>query len=224
MSMFKEGSVLARPFRLNGAEQEAEISEQQFFASVDDTMMLESIQKVANTTDRLNAASAVQQWSEGGESSPETLEAMLYGLAGGDEDGEHELNAPQVAMFESLARHASEFISHVTDAPTSKLIGFRDGDYDDVDFIFESIEQKLEGQDTDVMIAEFAVRENMMLEAMKKVVRDGEVVYINTNKRKRRMSPAQKAALKKARAKANTAAAKAARKKSMKLRDAAGMD
>ncbi|GAL07944.1 baseplate or tail tube [Photobacterium aphoticum] len=73
------------------------------------------------------------------------------------------------------------------------------------------------------MIAEFGVRETLMNEAIKKVVRDGKVVTINTNKRKRKMTAAQKAALKKARLKAHSSSAKAARKKAMKTRHSRGM-
>jgi len=76
--------------------------------------------------------------------------------------------------------------------------------------------------DQDQFIANYSVRENMMLEAVRKVVRDGKVKYIKKPLRKRRMSSAQKAALKKARRKANTGAAKRARRKSMGIRKKVG--
>ncbi len=50
------------------------------------------------------------------------------------------------------------------------------------------------------------------------MVRNGEIKLIRKRLRKKRLTAAQKSALKKARRKAQTGAAKLARKKSMKLR------
>lgn len=57
-----------------------------------------------------------------------------------------------------------------------------------------------------------------------KVVREGKVVRKNVRTRKVRLTPAQKAALKKARKKAHTGAANRKRAKSMKVRTRKGMN
>ncbi|MGL4898780.1 MAG: hypothetical protein ACRC4U_01830, partial [Shewanella sp.] len=74
-------------------------------------------------------------------------------------------------------------------------------------------------------IAQFSVlgQHEAMLEAVKKVVRSGKVKWIKKPLRKKRINGAQRAALKKARMKSNTSAAKAKRRRSMKRRKASGL-
>ncbi|WP_147422110.1 hypothetical protein [Vibrio harveyi] len=221
-SMFSEGSRIARPFVMpTKDEQDVDQTEQAFFESVSEDSMLESIQKVAIVGERMSAGAACVQWAQGGESSFDTLDAMLFGMAGGQDDVE--LTDGQAAMYESLQAHAGEFLVSVGGVQDHQLTEMMEGDEEVTDALFESLSTALDGVDTDEAVAEFAVRESMMMEAKKKVIRDGKVKIINTKKRKRRMSAAQKAALKKARAKANTGAAKAARKKSNRMRKSRGM-
>lgn len=220
--MFSEGSRIARPFVMpTKDEQDVNQTEQAFFESVSEDSMLESIQKVAIVGERMSAGAACVQWAQGGESSFDTLDAMLFGMAGGQDDVE--LTDGQAAMYESLQAHAGEFLVSVGGAQDHQLTEMMEGDEEVTDALFESLSTALDGVDTDEAVAEFAVRESMMMEAKKKVIRDGKVKIINTKKRKRRMSAAQKAALKKARAKSNTGAAKAARKKANRMRKSRGM-
>lgn len=220
--MFSEGFRIARPFVMpTKDEQDVNQTEQAFFESVSEDSMLESIQKVAIVGERMSAGAACVQWAQGGESSFDTLDAMLFGMAGGQDDVE--LTDGQAAMYESLQAHAGEFLVSVGGVQDHQLTEMMEGDEEVTDALFESLSTALDGVDTDEAVAEFAVRESMMMEAKKKVIRDGKVKIINTKKRKRRMSAAQKAALKKARAKANTGAAKAARKKSNRMRKSRGM-
>lgn len=220
--MFSEGFRIARPFVMpTKDEQDVNQTEQAFFESVSEDSMLESIQKVAIVGERMSAGAACVQWAQGGESSFDTLDAILFGMAGGQDDVE--LTDGQAAMYESLQAHAGEFLVSVGGVQDHQLTEMMEGDEEVTDALFESLSTALDGVDTDEAVAEFAVRESMMMEAKKKVIRDGKVKIINTKKRKRRMSAAQKAALKKARAKANTGAAKAARKKSNRMRKSRGM-
>ncbi|HHF2924987.1 TPA: hypothetical protein ACPJ0S_003651 [Vibrio alginolyticus] len=219
-SMFSEGSVLARPFVMpQVAEQEQ--TETAFFESVTEDQLLESINRASTIMARQDAAAACVQWVNGGDSSIDNLDAMLFGMAGGDDDTE--LTDAQAALYESLQEAASEFIAQVGQPKEGDMQEALE-DPEAADRIFESLEHGLGNVDSDEAIAEFAVRESMMLEALKKVIRDGKVTYIKTNRRKRRMSAAQKAALKKARAKAHSSSAKAARKKANRMRDSRGMD
>ncbi|MCV6588711.1 MAG: hypothetical protein OIF57_06740 [Marinobacterium sp.] len=78
-------------------------------------------------------------------------------------------------------------------------------------------------QTDDQLISEFAVRPSLITEGVVKKIVDGQVKYVRTNRRKRRMTAKQRAALKKARMKANTGAAKQARAKSMNKRKKLGL-
>ncbi|MEQ1433121.1 hypothetical protein ABLW54_23845, partial [Salmonella enterica] len=60
---------------------------------------------------RQDAAAACVQWVNGGDSSIDNLDAMLFGMAGGDDDTE--LTDGQAALYESLQEAASEFIAQV---------------------------------------------------------------------------------------------------------------
>ena len=87
----------------------------------------------------------------------------------------------------------------------------------------DEIEDKVKGRNLDDLISDYAAKQAMLLSATKKVIRDGKVVLIKKRTKKRRMSAKQKAALKKARLKSNTAASRAKRKKSNKLRQSKGL-
>jgi len=82
-----------------------------------------------------------------------------------------------------------------------------------------------EGEVYKIIDGEEVYFEETFIEAMKKVIRAGKVVKIKIKtKKKRRMSPKQRAALAKASKKAaHSGAAKRARAKSMKKRKSAGL-
>ena len=82
-----------------------------------------------------------------------------------------------------------------------------------------------EGEVYKIIDGEEVYFEETFIEAMKKVIRAGKVVKIKIKtKKKRRMSPKQRAALAKASKKAaHSGAAKKARAKSMKKRKSAGL-
>lgn len=227
-SIFQEGAVLARPFRIPQAQPEQasvveEVTETAFFESVEtQDAMLESISAMSDQQQRQDAAAAVIQWVDGGDADFQELDALLFGLAAGDDEGEVELDDTDNATYEQLSDHAAAFMTSFAgvDSTDVELMG---DDDDAAERVYEALESSLSDQDSDETIAEFAVRESVMLESVRKVIRDGEVKYIKKRQRKRRMTAAQKAALKKARRKANSSAARAARKKSMRARKSRGM-
>jgi hypothetical protein len=227
-SIFQEGAVLARPFRVPQAQPEPEsqiqeVTETAFFESVEaQDAMLESITSMASQQQRQDAASAVIQWVDGGDADFEELDALLFGMAAGDAEGDVELDDTDNATYEQLSDQAAEFMTSFAgvDSVDVELMG---DDEDAAERVYEALETSLSDLDSDEIIAEFAVRESVMLESVRKVIRDGQVTYIKKRQRKRRMTAAQKAALKKARRKANSSAAKAARKKSMRARKSRGM-
>lgn len=225
MSMFDTGAVLARPLAAPAAavvEQET-IEEKPFFESMQGTdAMLEAVSAIADINYRQEAAAAVLQWVSGGDADFDELDALLFGLAGGDEGEEKELNDTEYGVYEKLSDLAAEFIAAYTSADMADVEMMGEDD-DSAERVFVELESALGDSDSDELLGEFAARQSMMLEATKKVIRDGKVKYIKTRKRKRRMTAAQRAALKKARRKSSTGAAKAARKKAMRMRKSRGM-
>ncbi|MCR9488463.1 hypothetical protein NB524_00395 [Vibrio alginolyticus] len=221
-SIFQEGGLLDRPFRIPQVKQEPEvqpISEQAFFESVETKdALFESVSAMATSQARQDAAAAVVQWVEGGDADYDELDALLFGMVeGGDSDEEVELDDIQNEQYEQLTKFASEFMATFSgvDGADVALMGEDD---DAAERVYEALENALSDVNNSEAIADFAVRESVMMEAKERVIRNGKPTYINKRKRKRRMSAAQKAALKKARRKAHTSAAKASRAKSMNLR------
>ncbi|EKL9831038.1 hypothetical protein PTB20_004087 [Vibrio alginolyticus] len=221
-SIFQKGGLLDRPFRIPQVKQEPEvqpISEQAFFESVETKdALFESVSAMATSQARQDAAAAVVQWVEGGDADYDELDALLFGMVeGGDSDEEVELDDIQNEQYEQLTKFASEFMATFSgvDGADVALMGEDD---DAAERVYEALENALSDVNNSEAIADFAVRESVMMEAKERVIRNGKPTYINKRKRKRRMSAAQKAALKKARRKAHTSAAKASRAKSMNLR------
>ena len=199
-----------------------EVEESAFFESISEDSMLEAMEKVANANLRADGAAAVTAWIEDGDSDFDALDSFCFGLAGSGEDDD-ELSESEADDYNDILKAAAEFIVHVCGVSAERVTKTFAGDDDESANVFDDVESFLEGESTSELMAEFSVRENMMMEALKKVIRNGEVVMIRTNRRKKRMSAAQKAALKKARRKAHGAAGKASRKKSLRLRKSRGM-
>ncbi|EGQ9764651.1 hypothetical protein RDG75_004131 [Vibrio alginolyticus] len=221
-SIFQEGGLLDRPFRIPQVKQEPEvqpITEQAFFESVETKdALFESVSAMATSQARQDAAAAVVQWVEGGDADYDELDALLFGMVeGGDSDEEVELDDIQNEQYEQLTKFASEFMATFSGVDSAD-VALMDEDDSAADRVYEALENALSDVNNSEAIADFAVRESVMMEAKERVIRNGKPTYINKRKRKRRMSAAQKAALKKARRKAHTSAAKASRAKSMNLR------
>ncbi|EPP2131345.1 hypothetical protein ACUNB4_004227 [Vibrio alginolyticus] len=221
-SIFQEGGLLDRPFRIPQVKQEPEvqpITEQAFFESVETKdALFESVSAMATSQARQDAAAAVVQWVEGGDADYDELDALLFGMVeGGDSDEEIDLDDIQNEQYEQLTKFASEFMATFSGVDSAD-VALMDEDDSAADRVYEALENALSDVNNSEAIADFAVRESVMMEAKERVIRNGKPTYINKRKRKRRMSAAQKAALKKARRKAHTSAAKASRAKSMNLR------
>ncbi|MEC6832963.1 hypothetical protein VXS06_14445 [Photobacterium toruni] len=210
-SSFYAGITKTKP-----EEVEKETSETVFFESIGDDQMLEAMEQSAQVSMRSDAAAAVIAWVDDGDSEASAIDMLAYGLAGGEDE---ELTPDQDKTYANIFGLMTDFAMQLG-ASEKDCQAMVDGDDDAADRVFNVIEAKLEATDESELIADFAHREKLILEAKKKVIRDGKVVIINTNRRKRIMSAAQKAALKKARLKAHGAAGKASRKKAMRMRKA----
>lgn len=192
------------------------LAEKLMFESMDEALINESISKTADMPMRSNAMAAVMAFAEEGMNTAEELDLMAVGMADVDEDGE--VSEAEQEDYEESLNAMADALEHV--GLSGEVIGKAfDGDDEAAEEVALHVADYIDGlEDQDQYIANYSVRENMMLEAVRKVVRDGKVKYIKKPLRKRRMSSAQKSALKKARRKSNTGAAKRARRKSMSIR------
>lgn len=157
-----------------------------------------------------------------GDYSPEYLEAMLMGFV--DEDEDDDLSESETLHYEALAESLAEAFTALGASKDNARSAIA-GDEEAAETLGDYLAGKLEDnpKSDDEIVAKFAVEGGMVLEAKKRVIRDGKVTWIKVPTRKRRLSAAQRAALKKARMKANTSAAKRARGKAMRQRKQRGM-
>lgn len=157
-----------------------------------------------------------------GDYSADYLQAMLTGFV--DEDENEELSEEEAAHYEMLAASLVDaFVS--LGASKDNAQAAVNGDNAAAERLGDFLAGRMEDnpKSDDEIVSRFAVEGGMVLEATKRVVRDGVLMTIKVPTRKKRLTPAQRAALKKARMKANTAAAKAARAKSMRMRKQRGL-
>ncbi|NYU10902.1 hypothetical protein A8O28_16900 [Enterobacteriaceae bacterium CCUG 67584] len=198
------------------------VSERAFFDSVTPEQMLDAVSAAADQVARADAMAMVIEWVADGDDSAEGLDIYAQALADVDEDGEVSGDEEQDLYETSLTLMAEALVS--LGVPAQVASDAMNGDDTAAAKAFVAAGDKLEGDvDVDEVIAAFSVREAMMLDSMKKVIRDGKLTLIRRPLRKKRLSAAQRAALKKARAKANTASARTARRKSMRIRASRGL-
>lgn len=201
-----------------------EVTEEELFSSVDtDEQLLSAVQETASKNQRSLAASIACEWAASGETDAESLGSMIVSSIS-DDDDEADLSDEEQDDVHALMSSVSEFLvtNKALDLSAAQAL-FDDGCDDTANAAAKALLSSLQGKSSDEAVADFAERESFILSAVKKVIRDGKVELIKTKKRKKRMSPAQKAALKKARKKAHGSAGKAARKKSNRMRKSRGM-
>ena len=202
------------------ADQEAELTENMMFESVSEELITEAIKNSAEVHTRSNAMAAIFTFADEGMNTAEELDAMALGLADVDDDGdvsEQEQDDYEEAL--NALGDALEFLGLGTETIEKALADDDDAAEEAALFIANFMDEL---DDEDTYIANYSVREKLMMEAVRKVVRNGKIKWIKKPLRKRRRTAAQKAALKKARRKSNTGAARRARKKSMRVRKQAG--
>ena len=202
-------------------EPEAQLTQDQFFESLSEEQLLEAVQVIANANVRSMAASAVMQWVEGGDSSFDALDALCYGLAGGQDD--EEMDDDEVALYQEILTTAANFCTEQGADVGNVQTMFEDDDDDAAQSVYDAVESATNGSSDASIIADFSAQDSLMTESTVKVIRNGKLCIINTSKRKRKMSSLQKMALAKARMKAHGSAAKSARQKSMRIRMSKGL-
>nr|AKN37079.1 baseplate or tail tube [Vibrio cyclitrophicus]AKN38212.1 hypothetical protein [Vibrio splendidus] len=185
-------------------------------------MQLSSVSKVADITLRTQALSIVIEWIKSGETDYEALETLVANFV--NDDDEPSLSEEEQEEADELLQAVAQVVADFTDLSVAKVERiFEEGDDDQAIEVADLIERKIEDRNIYELIADYAAKQELLLSAVKKVVRNGKIVTIKKRTKKRRMTPAQKAALKKARKKANNSAARAKRKKSNRLRKSKGI-
>lgn len=206
------------------AQQKQEVTEAMFLSSLGDEQLLSAVESKATQDIRSEAAAIATQWAQDEASELADLDAMVFGAVLDDDEADiDELTEAQDAEYNELYALIGEFMGSV--GADSRLIqnAMEEGDEKAALDIAETIRDAISKQGADELVADFAVRESLILSAMKKVVRGGKVTFIRKRTRKIRINAAQRAALRKARTKAHTAAAKAMRRKSNRIRAKAGL-
>lgn len=193
-------------------------------AMTEDQIEDQIIEAAANTL-RSEAMGIALTWIEEGEYTFDAIDWLVEGIVTDEsEDEDQDLTPDEVEHYDSImeilpvalkslggnAENIAKLLDHEDDGEGAEL--------------GKHLAKKLDEttKDDDDLVAEFAAGGEMILESLR-MVRDGKVVRKRRKLRKRRMSSAQRAALKKARRKAHTSGARRARKKSMKIRSKRGM-
>ncbi|HDS1207870.1 TPA: hypothetical protein QDZ84_002897 [Shewanella algae] len=184
--------------------------------------MFEAVSQAAVVNNRAAGMAAVLSWSTNGEPTADDLDLTAQGVADIDDDGEIS-EEEEEAYNETLYAMTEAMVYLGINAETAYKAA--EGDDAAAERCYTKLAAILEAEerDDDELIAEFSVATEAMTEAKKKVIRDGEVKWVKKPLKRKILSAAQRASLKKARLKANTAAAKAKRKKSMRKRKSAGL-
>lgn len=201
-------------------------------------LLLEAVAKKSNQDERGAAAAAVIEWAQSGDASWDAFESLAFGLALENLDMEpddieddsditdeviNEFNSVLAVMADAAVTFGADSDAVATmideeddDAATEVMNALGDIDDDEAE---ELIATFTVGEDLYESIKQTETDDSqMLLEATKKVVRNGKVKLIKKRPRPKKLNSAQRSALKKARRKSNTSAAKMKRKKSMKIR------
>lgn len=189
---------------------------------------------------RSQAMSAVLEWAAEGEFTFTALDELVLGMA--DLDGDAEITPDEEGVYNDIMQNVPDALLSLGADPGDISDMINEEDDAAAARVGKAVAASLTeiGADDAEIIAGFAVGQDTILESVaydeerhlvleasykkQKVVRDGKVVIARRRvSGKVRLSAAQRASLKKARRKANTSAAKLARRKSMKIRARRGL-
>ena len=183
-------------------------------------LILESAKRSAAQNTLSDAAEAVFAWADEGDHTYDALDGFAQAIAGifSDED---DVTEDQEDAYNEAWGHIANFMA-ACGLDDDTIEALADDEDDEAAAEAGALLASVDEEDRDELEAAFVVSgsstDEMLNEAFKKVVRNGEIKLIKKRLRKKRLTAAQKSALKKARRKAHTGAAKIARKKSMKIR------
>ncbi|WP_163836767.1 hypothetical protein [Spartinivicinus ruber] len=172
---------------------------------------------------RASAMASALAWVEGEEITPDAFTEIISGMA--DVAIEDDITQPEEDYYEDLTRETAIALTALGAENRDVKTFIERQDEASALTIAQQIEDRLstEQKDDGTLVAEYAALSQPVMDKAVRRVIDGKIVLKKIPTRKRRMTAAQKAALKKARRKAHSAAAKRARAKAMKLRSQRGL-
>lgn len=213
-------------------------------AATEETDSLEDAVSInARASARAKAMTAVLEWIAMGTYTYNDLDELIVVVC--DIDGDYELSEEEEDLYNEVWQEVPDALLTLgaSEKDTQLFVDGPDESADDaatrIGRVLSDEMDDLEADDDDIISA-FSLGEDAVFESAsgdtahlgvleaafkkKKVVRNGKVQIVRKRVSGRvRLSSAQKAALKKARRKANTATARLARKKSMRLRKKRGL-
>lgn len=206
------------------AAAEVEHTEEQFFSSVTEDDLLSAVSTKAGQDERSMAASILVQWASDESAELSDLDGLVFGAVLEDEDAEIEdLSDDQAQEYDALVDVVGEFAISVGASAAQVQNMIEDGDEKAALDVAEIVRTAISKNGADELIADFAVKEQMLMSAVVKVIRNGKLKFKRKRTRKVILNAAQKAGLRKARMRAHTAASKANRRKSMRIRKSRGL-
>ena len=193
-------------------------------AVVDEAVLDSAMSEFGSSSSKGAAMGIALAFIESGESTFDYLDALVQGAA--DVDGDDEIGDDEEEGYNELFEEvANAFVALGGDE--DQVMRFISGESEeDGEALAEYLSEKMDDQvlDDATIIGQFAVAGEMILDSKIKRIVGGKVKWVKKKLKRKILSAAQKAGLRKARRKANTGAAKLKRKKSNKLRKNMGMD
>ncbi|MBF0121716.1 MAG: hypothetical protein HQK79_23040, partial [Desulfobacterales bacterium] len=188
-----------------------------------DTMDLSAIDDFANKSLKNDAMSIALSWINSKDYSFGALDVLVQGMA--DIDGSGNISTEEEDYYNQLFMTVGDALA-LLGADADGIASFLNDEKDEAGLkIGEFLSAKMDEiqDDDDTIISNFVVSTDQIFESMKKVIRGGVKTWVKKKIRPKKISSAQRMALKQARLKAHTATAIRARKKSMKIRKKMGM-
>ncbi|HAU6297949.1 TPA: hypothetical protein JD836_14660 [Citrobacter freundii] len=183
---------------------------------------LEAVGAKTATDDKGMAAASLLDWAAN-DKSADGLDMLAASLAGIDTDSDADITDDDVDNYNywlGLLADAAVAMGASQDDVTSAI---DDDDDDAASVVADAVSGKGANADEAIAQHQLMTESCAMFEASVKVVRQGKVVLIKKRPRPRRMTAAQRNALKKNARRAHSAAAELQRMKSMKKRRSAGL-
>lgn len=201
------------------------ISEQVFLSSLNEDSLLSAVAAKAEQDDRALAASIAIEWALDSSSELADIYALIYAAVLDDDEADDvELTPEQDEQYETLLTLTADAFINIGGNTEKSVQAMLDDESEEAALsVAEKIREATKASSVDELVADFSVHEELIASAMKKVVRNGKLKLIKKRTRKIRLSAPQRSALKKARLRANTSAAKAKRRKSNRIRSRAGL-
>ena len=170
-----------------------------------------------DSQDRAQAMGVALAWIESGEYTADFLDGLVMGIVDINEDDE--VGDEEEEAYNDLYASVGEAFLALGGNAENVMALVNDGDDEAAGKLGAYLTDKLGASDMsdDDIVAKYALSPDMVMESMVKKMRDGEVTWVKKKiKKKHQISSDQRAALKKARLKAQTGAAKRKRMKSLK--------